>query len=215
MAADGGTAGAQALAAAHARLLHDRALQFSFTPVPAQPQFIEPEWLKTLGRWIAQATKFLAPYAIDVFWMGVGAAILAVLYLILREVMGARFPFRRRRPAPRQRPVDWRPETFKARALLADADRLAGEGRYDEAAHLLLFRSIDDIEDRRPRLVKPALTARDIAVLEAVPPAARGAFGRIAAIVERSLFGGRTLDAAAFADCRAAYEAFAFGETWA
>ncbi|MGH7024830.1 MAG: DUF4129 domain-containing protein, partial [Caulobacteraceae bacterium] len=135
--------------------------------------------------------------------------------LILRELMGVRFPFRRRPRAPKVRPADWRPEAFKARALLADADRLAAEGRYDEAAHLLLLRGIDDIEEKRPRLVKPALTARDIAALEAVPGPARGAFSKIAAAVERSLFGGQVLDAAAFAACRAAYEAFAFGDAWA
>jgi len=86
---------------------------------------------------------------------------------------------------------------------------------FDEAAHLLLFRSIDDIEDRRPRLVRPALTARDIAALDAVPPAARGAFSQIGSAVERSLFGGQALDAAAFVACRAAYEAFAFDKAWA
>ena len=36
--------------------------------------------------------------------------------------------------------------------------RRAAEGRYDEAAHILLFRSIDDIEEKRPRLVAPAFT---------------------------------------------------------
>lgn len=216
MPADGGvSAGTKALAAAHARLMNDHALQFDFTPVPTNPKFVEPEWLKILGGWIGGAAKFLAPYAIYLFWIGVGAALLAILYLIVREVMGARFPLRRRRAPPRLRPADWRPEVFKARALLADADRLAGEGRFDEAAHLLLFRSIDDIDDKRPRLVKPALTARDIGSLEAVPSAARGAFSQIAAAVERSLFGGQALDAAAFAACRAAYEAFAFGEAWA
>ncbi|MGH7023380.1 MAG: hypothetical protein ACREEB_07285, partial [Caulobacteraceae bacterium] len=84
----GTIAGAKALAAAHARLMGDRAIQFSFTPVPKTPDFVEPEWLKTLGRWIGSIAKFLAPYAIDLFWMGVGAAILALLYLILRELMG-------------------------------------------------------------------------------------------------------------------------------
>lgn len=203
-----------ALAAAHARLMNDRALQFSFAAAPAKPNFVEPEWMRVLGRWIGGTVKFLTPYAIDLFWMGVGAAIVAVLYLILREVMGARWPFRRR-PSTRQKPVDWRPDPFRARALLADADRLATEGRFDEAAHVLLFRSIDDIEDRRPRLVRPALTARDIAALEAVPQAAREAFSRIVAAVEKSLFGGRSLDAAAFAEARAAYQTFAFGEGWA
>jgi hypothetical protein len=129
--------------------------------------------------------------------------------------MGARFPFRRRSLPSRPAPADWRPEAFKARALLEDADRLASEGRYDEAAHLLLLRGVEDIEDKRPRLIKPAFTARDIAGLEAVPPAARGAFGAIAAVVETSLFGGARLDAAAFARCRAAYEDFAFPKAWA
>lgn len=205
---------AGSVAAAHARLMNDHALQFTFGAAPAQPNFIEPEWMKVLGRWIAGAVKFLTPYVIDLFWVGVGAAIVLVLYLILREVMGAHWPFRRK-ASPRQRPVDWRPDPVRARALLADADRLAAEGRFDEAARVLLFRSIDEIEDRRPRLVRPALTARDIGALEAVPPAARMSFGRIASAVETSLFGGRALDAAAFAEARAAYEAFAFGEGWA
>lgn len=213
MGADGGMT-AKALAEAHARLLADRSLQFALGQPPTPPNFKPPEWLKWLGHWIGEAARFLAPYAVWIFWIGVGLAVLAVLYLVARDTLGARLPFRRRHRPQRIKPADWRPEALKARALLADADRLAGEGRYDEAAHLLLFRSIDDIEERRPRLVRPALTARDIAGLDQVPSPARGAFAKIAAIVELSLFGGETLDADAFADCRAAYEAFAFGEAW-
>jgi hypothetical protein len=204
---------AKALAQAHARLLADRSLQFAFTQTPKQPDIPTPAWLKAIGKWVGEAARFLAPYAVWIFWIGVGVAILAVLYLIVRDMLGVRMPFRRRQPV-RVKPADWRPEALKARALLADADRLADQGRYDEATHLLLFRSIDDIDERRPRLVRPALTARDISGLDAVPAAARTAFARIAAAVERSVFGGEALDAVAFADCRAAYEAFAFGETW-
>lgn len=212
MATESATA-AETLARAHARLLSDHAVQFAFSPAAPRPDLVEPEWMKVLGRWIGGAVTFLTPYAIDLFWMGVGAAIVAVLYLMLREIMGSRWPFRSRQ-TPRAKPVDWRPDAFRARALLADADRLAAEGRFDEAAHVLLFRSIDDIEDRRPRLVRPALTARDIAALEAVPPAARQAFGAIVLAVEKSLFGGLALDEDAFAEARAAYQAFAFGEGW-
>jgi hypothetical protein len=109
----------------------------------------------------------------------------------------------------------WAPEPEKARALLEDADRLAAEGRYDEAVHLLLFRSIDDLAGRRPEAVRPALTSRDLARIEAMPRPARAAFARIAEVVEKSFFGGRKVGAGEFSECRKAYEAFAFSEGWA
>ena len=205
--------GAKALADAHERLLGDRDLQFAFTPIRQPAAVHPPRWLEIIFQWIGASAKFLAPFAIDLFWIGLGLAVLAVVILILREVMGVRIPFHRR-TRTRRPPTDWRPEPMRARALLEDADRLADQGRYDEAAHLLLLRGIDDIDERRPRLVKPALTARDIAVLDAVPTAPRGAFSLIARTVETSLFGGRQLDAEAFARCRAAYEAFAFNPAW-
>ncbi len=71
------------------------------------------------------------------------------------------------------------------------------------------------MEGRRPRAVRPALTARDIARLESLPAAARGPFQMIAEVVERSFFGGRPVDADAFARCRQAYQAFALPEAWA
>jgi hypothetical protein len=204
------------LAEAHARLLADRSVQFGFTQTPKPTEIKPPEWLKALFDAIGQAAKALAPFAQWILWIGIGLAVLAVLYLIFRDTLGIRLPSRRRRrtqPA-RVTPADWRPEALKARALLADADRLAEQGRFDEAAHLLLFRSIDDIDERRPRLVRPAFTARDISRLPDVPSPARADFARITAIVERSLFGGESLGAGDFADCRAAYEAFAFGDSW-
>jgi hypothetical protein len=201
--------------AAHARLLADPSLQFSFTPLPKPPDLQLPPWLKAIFDWIGGVAKAIAPFAIDLFWIGVGLAIVAVVFLIAREMIGVRWPKWRRRARARPSPADWRPEALKARALLEDADRLAAAGRYDEAAHLLLLRGVEDIEDRRPRLVKPALTARDIAALREVPTPARGAFAAIAAVVETSLFGGRRLDGEAYARCRAAYEDFAFPKAWA
>ena len=67
----------------------------------------------------------------------------------------------------------------------------------------------------RPRAVRPALTARDIARLDSLPAAARAPFSLIAEVVERSFFGGREVDAGAFAECRRAYESFALPEAWA
>ena len=196
------------LDAAHARLVHDAAYQFSFAPPPRPPP--PPSWLLPMLKAIAAA----APYLVWVFWGLVIAGVLVILAILGRQLLLYRRPAKAQgRPAVLAEEV-WRPTLARARALLADADRLAAEGRFDEAAHVLLFRSIDDIEEKRPRLVRPAYTSRDIAVLDALPEAAARALDVIVRQVERSLFGGRGLDATDFAACRKAYEAFAFPNQW-
>lgn len=199
------------LAAAHERLLRDRSLQWSFSDAPAPPH--APAWLIALGRLIAELVSAVLPVLRVLFWVGLGLALALVLYLILSEIAGVR-PFPRRRA---QRPVlvDWRPDRVAALALLEDADRLASAGRFDEAVRLLLRRGVQDIEARRPRLMRPALTARDISALPGLPEAAQTAFAEMAWIVEASAFAGRGAGAAGFARCREAYEAFAFPQAWA
>jgi hypothetical protein len=199
------------LAAAHARLLRDHTLQWSFADAPAPPQM--PAWLISLGRFLGDVITAVLPALRVLVWVGLGLALALVLYLILSEVMGVAL-FKRRRP---QRPavVDWRPDATVALALLEDADRLAAAGRFDEAVRLLLRRGVQDIEAKRPRMVRPALTARDISALPGLPAAARNAFAEMTRIVEASAFAGRAAGAAGFTRCRQAYEAFAFPEAWA
>lgn len=204
MAAAGATAEAK-LQAAHEALLKARGLQLDFKAY-ARPE--PPTWARALGEFL----EAIAPLLKVVFWAGLALGAAVILYFIARELILVRLPQWRGRT--RITPVDWRPEPEKARALLEDADRLAAEGRFDEAVHLLLFRSIDDIAGRRPGLVKPALTSRDIARLDAMPAEPRGAFARIAAAVEASFFGGRSLDASGFAEARSAYQAFALSGAW-
>ena len=97
---------------------------------------------------------------------------------------------------------------------MRDADALAALGQFEQAAHLLLLVSIQEIGDRCPGLVLPALTSREIATLTALSPQARKVFSRIALVVERSLFGGRALDARAYQECREVFEQFTVPETW-
>jgi hypothetical protein len=210
MAQTTGGAGAAAdqIARAHTRLLQDHSLQFAFA---SHPRPRPPDWLRPL----AEVIKAIAPALQWVFWAGLAITLAAILFYIGRELIRTRWPKLRKTPVAAAPAADWRPEPSRALALLEDADRLAAEGRYAEAAHLLLHRSIDDIEGRRPRAVRPALTARDIAGLDALPATARAPFQTIAAAVERSFFGGRDVDAADFAECRRAYETFAFPEAWA
>jgi uncharacterized protein DUF4129 len=198
--------GEQQLVAAHEAMLKTPGLQFDFASLP-QPK--PPPWLKAL----VQALEAIAPVLKYIFWGGLilGGALL--IYFIGRELLGVRFGWKRKKKASEA--PDWRPEPQKARALLEDADRLAAEGRFSEAVHLLLFRSIDDLSGRRPGAVRPALTSRDIAAMGAMPPAARTAFGQIARVVEAGFFGGRPVGREDFAACRTAYEGFAFAEGWA
>jgi hypothetical protein len=195
------------VAQAHARLLQAGDLQFVF-PTYHQPK--TPEWVEALGRFL----KAAGPILLDLFWVIVAVGALVLAYYIGREVL-------RRRgwwvPTPKQVPQpwpEWQPTPEQARLLLADADRLAGQGQYREAAHLLLLRSIQDVDDRRPQLVRPALTAREIAALDQMPLSARGCFADIAQTVEQSLFGGRDVSAGDFARCREAYERFALPHLW-
>jgi hypothetical protein len=194
----------QKLALAHQALMRTRGLQFDFhrIPVPKPPAWLEP---------LLRVLTALGPLFQILFWIALAAGVALVIWFIAREVYDSRGPGRRERPHL----VDWRPEETAARALLEEADALAKSGRFDEALHLLLFRSIDDLTGRRPGVVRPALTARDIGALEVIPPAPREAFGRIAAAVERSFFGGRRAGEGEFQQARRDYELYAFAEGWA
>ncbi len=204
-----------ALAALHARLLRDRDLQFAFPAVKTPAPFRQPDWLKALEDMLVRAFEAAWPVLKVLFWVGLALGAALILSLIVRELWGVRFARRRRAQAARAKPADWRPDPLRAAALLENADRLAALGRFDMAVRLILHRGVEDIDARRPHAVRPALTARDIAALETVPPAARTAFARIAAVVEFSAFAGRPIGEAAFAQCRQAYEAFVAPEAWA
>ena len=201
------SASGEKVAQAHATLLKDSSLQFdraNFDPPPT------PGWL----RWIGEALEFLAPVLKWVFWIGLALLAGLILYAIVREILRLRRPAAK--PVKQVVPIetDWRPDAQAARDLLSEADALAARGQYADAAHLLLLRSVQDIEKHQPRALRVSLTSREIARLKALPEAARPAFERIGKVVERSLFGGAAVGAQDFADCRQAYEAFALPEGW-
>lgn len=208
-AASSGPAAADPVAAAHARMLHDASLQFSFnTYTPPKPP---PQWLQGMGKMF----ETLGPLFQGLFWAVVAVVVATIAFFIARELLALRWPQLKKRKKKAALPEpEWRPSPTQARALLEEADKLAAEGRYAEAVHLILFRSIEEIQGRRPHLLRPALTSRDIAGLDGLPGGARDAFAGIAEMVERSYFGGRPVDADSFARCRQAYEAFAFPEAW-
>lgn len=203
--AEPGAAG-ESLERAHAALLRDRKLQFEVQDF--RPPEI-PRWLE----WLGEVLRASMPVLNVLFWIVVGLVAALIVWFIVREIIQSRLGRKKpKREAPAAPP--WRMDEARARILLADADRLAAEGRFAEAAHLLLLKGVEDVQDRRPREIKPALTSREIAALPQLPERARAAFGAIAAVVERSLFGGRPVDQAAWSDCRRSYEALVVAEAW-
>jgi hypothetical protein len=217
------------LEAAHRALKADPDIQFRLvkgeTPEP-------PEWLVSFLKWLGNGLRPIgrlfrwidsllpaAPWAKIFLWsvIAIAAALLVVaLWRRLRE--GAwRWPFRRRR-APDSAPVAeeeaWTPDEAPARSWLEEADALAARGRYAEAVHHLLLRSVDDIARRRPRLVRPALTSRELSAASVIPAAARELFAGIAALVEHSLFGGRPVGAEDWSAARGAYADFVLPRAW-
>jgi hypothetical protein len=187
-----------------------------FAPVKPPEKIETPNWLKQLSEFLGDLFSPVGDAlsaigrAIGVsgqvlMWVIVAIGVAILAYLVWRLV--ASYQLRRRDAEPAA--PEWTPDAGEALALLEDADRLAAEGRFDEATHLLLKRSVGQIAAARPDLLEPSSTAREIAELPALPQAARGAFATIAERVERSLFALRRLSADDWHAARAAYAEFA------
>ncbi|MDF2386670.1 hypothetical protein JMG10_34735 [Nostoc ellipsosporum NOK] len=197
---------AQSVARAHEALRARSDIQFEMST--AKPPEIPP-WM----RWLARQLDGVAPYMgwILLACVVIGAAI--ILYLVVSSLIRAR-PSGDAEATATQDVAAWRPSEKAARALLADAEALAAQGRYEEAVHLLLQRSLEDIQRHRPRLLRPALTSREIAGSEWMPGIVRRAFAAMATPVERSLFGGHSLARTDWEEARAAYGDFALPGAW-
>jgi hypothetical protein len=184
-------------------------IQFAPLPAPKPPAPPSP-WLKLLGELLRDIFEPIGG-ALGVSWPVIqNALIAATIALVLFVLWRLLAPWiANRRGAAHNAEPGWTPDPAAARALLVDADRLAEEGRFGDAVHLLLRRSVDQIAATRPDWLRPASTAREIAGAASLPERARAAFAVIAARVERSRFALLGLDRADWEAARTAYADFA------
>jgi hypothetical protein len=183
-----------------------REIQFAFPDSPtATPP---PLWLRRLLDFFQHHSDWLE----YVGWALLGIAVAVLSFFLVRHILNRGWGQAETPPA---HPLPaWQPDVAQARLLLRDADALAAQNRFAEAAHLLLLVCIQELRDRRPGLVLPALTSREIAHLEPLSPQARHVFSHIAFVVERCLFGARPLAADDYAQVRAAFEQFTVPDAW-
>ena len=94
---------------------------------------------------------------------------------------------------------------------LSEADRLARQGAYGEALHLLLLYCINEMRRRFGFGLPPSLTSREILGLSALPEIRRTGLSVIVSAVEVSHFGGRPADEAIYRLCRQRCEEVVLG----
>ncbi|MEM1390003.1 MAG: hypothetical protein AAGG45_02900 [Pseudomonadota bacterium] len=164
-------------------------------------------------RFIANLLSVIGPLLGWLLLGTIALGLIAVLYFMFGESLSFRRKEKPSRPdsnisiAP-----DLLPDQNAARTLLGDAEALASEGRFAEAVHALLFRSIDLIQKRDASAVKRSFTAREIGQLSGLPASLKKGLSPIIQIVESSYFGGREVDQDEWWEARDAYQSFALGK---
>ncbi len=175
------------------------------------PKPVHLEWLANFFKALADLFAPIGPILPYLLYALAIAVVIIVLIPVARLLINTRFErFRDRDRLNADAP--WRPTREAVAALLGDIDALAADGRYDEAVHLLLVRSVADINAYRPDMVRLHYSARDILIHPLLPAGARPAFQRIVGWVEKSYFAGIAVGKAGFDACRQAYVDFVAAE---
>lgn len=191
----------------------DADIQFTSTPVPKPPE--SPQWWLDFLDWLGELLKPVFEIVAEAWpilrillMLLLAAGVLTLLWVIMAPYV------EQWRGRKRLTKDDWQPQPAEARELLAQAEALAAKGQFDQAVHLLLHHSIDDIEKRRPDLLRPSSTSREIERFDSLPETARAMFAVIAGQVERGIFAALPIDESGWRVSRDAYAGFALKETW-
>lgn len=160
--------------------------------LPETDPFTIPPWLAEVLYWALLA----GIAALVLFFLG-------NLALDLVRNRGAFKPNREPAAAP-PRPVETPPmEGRRAdRGTLAEADRLAAEGRFSEAIHHLLLAALARLHHELGPRIAPALTGPEVLRLPVLPPAAVEPLTRLVQLSEINHFGGRSAAEPDYRRCR-------------
>ncbi len=188
---------------AYRAIKRDERYQYDLAePIPRPPP---SAFSQALGRFLAAIARVLTPILQIAFYIGIGVLAVGALYLIGRAIYETRYARPTVKTAEEPDIPLYQPAEAQARILLDEVDKLAADGKYGEAVHTLLFRSIQDIDRNRPNIVRRSLTAREIGSLSVLTSNARTAFSTIAGVSELAHFGGVSVNKSGFETARKAY----------
>lgn len=183
----------------------DETFQFELESASVPPRL---GWLEDFFAAIAKFIVSITPLLQVLFYIGLACVIAFILYAIGKAIYETRWPSKSV-PAHEDMPEPlYAPDRERAQILLDEVDALAAAGRFDEAVHQLLYRSIQDIDGDRPNVIQKSFTAREIASLKILSPATQQAFKIISLVVETSYFGAKSIGRSEFETCREAYTQF-------
>ncbi|HEY7689001.1 MAG TPA: DUF4129 domain-containing protein [Dongiaceae bacterium] len=167
-------------------------------PIRFSPGWNPPDWVGVIVK--------------IMFWLLIGVLVLLAVFYLGREIpvwLGRRRQVKSGATAMTQgTPVAMDSQLLDA---LERADRLAADGQFAEALHLLLLHSFDYLKRHLGGMYGPSNTAREILQRSRLPDPGRHSLGAIVDAAEISYFGGRPVDGGIYAACRQHYQTFAFG----
>ena len=138
-------------------------------------------------------------------WLLVGAGALLLVIFVINEVSS--FALRRRgqsaQPDEPSTPAGTAAAGNRSSLSLDEADRLAREGRYAEALHMLLLDCFAQLRRLRfDAVIAPSLTSRELTRRLTLPEPSARALAAIVSAVELSHFGGRLPGEDEYRRCR-------------
>ncbi len=178
------------------------------TELPGAPEPEEAEAEPEPSDWRFDLPDGVLGLARLLMWLLVGAGALLLVIFVVNEVSS--FGLRRRaRSSQPEEPVTpaGTASTGNGSALsLDEADRLAREGRYAEALHMLLLDCFAQLRRLRfDAVIAPSLTSRELARRLTLPDSSSRALSAIVSAVELSHFGGRMPGEDDYQRCRQDY----------
>mgnify|MGYP003700497277 FL=1 len=175
------------------------------TEMPEAEKLPEPSRF-TIPPWLAEI----------IFWIVIALAVAMVAYFLFQlgyDLLRDRGAFKRNRDRPGaaaqrvETPVTAAPRAADPHSL-AEADRLAAEGRFSEAIHLLLLVALQRLHRELGARVAPAMTGRELLHLPALPGATVAPLTRMVQLSEINHFGGRQAREPDYRAARGDYLAF-------